>query len=262
MAERIYEPKYQMTVEQNVFVAKRNIIDYMWKSAHLEGIGVTYPDTEAIFNGLTVQGISVRDTIAVNNLKHAWQFVLDNISYPIDYAFICKINQLVGGNNLVPEAGFIRYADVTIGGTSWRPEIPDRDVVKAELANLQAIPGGTDRAISTMLYCMRRQLFFDGNKRTSMLAANQIMISSGEGIISVPIEKQPEFTKLLVEFYETNDMTKIKGFVYNNCIDGIQFENKIEESLQLSIEDKLMAARTEAERQQTHHLNKNHEQER
>jgi hypothetical protein len=38
--------KFNMTVEQNIFVVKRNIIDYMWKSARLEGIGVTYPDTE------------------------------------------------------------------------------------------------------------------------------------------------------------------------------------------------------------------------
>ncbi len=239
------EAKYKLTLEENIFVAKRNIVDYMWKSARLEGIGVTYPDTEAIFNGLTVQGISVRDTIAVNNLKHAWQFVLENISYPMDYAFICKINQLVGSNSLVPEAGFVRFADVTIGGTSWKPEIPDVDIVKAELAQLQTIPSGTDRAITTMLYCMRRQLFFDGNKRTSMLAANQIMISSGEGIISVPIELQPEFTRLLVDFYETNDMTTIKGFVYDKCIDGIHFEKKREQPPRHSIRDKLAAAKAE-----------------
>jgi len=42
------EPKFHMTVEQNIFVAKRNIVDYIWKSARLEGLAVTYPDTEAI----------------------------------------------------------------------------------------------------------------------------------------------------------------------------------------------------------------------
>lgn len=26
------EPKYHMTVEQNIFVAKRNIVDYIWKT--------------------------------------------------------------------------------------------------------------------------------------------------------------------------------------------------------------------------------------
>ena len=35
--------KFSMTVEENIFVAKRNLVDYIWKSANLEGIAVTYP---------------------------------------------------------------------------------------------------------------------------------------------------------------------------------------------------------------------------
>ena len=41
------ENKFNLTREQNIFVAKRNIVDYIWKSANLEGIGVTYPETQA-----------------------------------------------------------------------------------------------------------------------------------------------------------------------------------------------------------------------
>lgn len=41
-------PKFLLTRDENIFVAKRNLIDYIWKSAKLEGLGVTYPDTEAI----------------------------------------------------------------------------------------------------------------------------------------------------------------------------------------------------------------------
>ena len=33
------KPKYSMTLEQNIFVAKRNIVDYIYKSARLEGLG-------------------------------------------------------------------------------------------------------------------------------------------------------------------------------------------------------------------------------
>ena len=75
-----------------------------------------------------------------------------------------------------------------------------------------------------MLYIMRKQMFLDGNKRTAMLAANADMISSGCGIISIPVEQQHEFMGLLISFYESNDMGKIKSFVYTNCIDGIDFQ--------------------------------------
>ena len=157
--------KFNMTVEENIFVAKRNIIDYMWKSARLEGIGVTYPDTEAIYNGLTVQGVSVKDTVAINNLKHSWSFLLENVDYPTDYPFICKINQLVGGDNLIARAGFIRNVTVSIGGTTWKPDIPIESIIKEEIADISTIESPTERAIALMLYCMRRQMFLDGNKR-------------------------------------------------------------------------------------------------
>ena len=28
-----------------------NIVDYIWKSANLEGIGIIYPETQAIYDG-------------------------------------------------------------------------------------------------------------------------------------------------------------------------------------------------------------------
>ncbi|NJD02952.1 MAG: Fic family protein [Ruminiclostridium sp.] len=218
------EPKYRMTVEQNIFVARRNIIDYIWKSAKLEGLAVTYPDTEAIYNGMGVSGVRVSDIIAVNNLKHAWQFVLENLSYPIDYPYNCKINQLVGGNNLITNAGFLRNVPVTKGGTSWRSDIPIEPQIEEELSGIHHIENPTDRAITLMLYLMRKKMFLDGNKRTSMLAGNQVMISSGCGVISVPIDQQKDFTTMIVQFYESDDMEPLKAFVYDYCIDGISFE--------------------------------------
>lgn len=74
-----------------------------------------------------------------------------------------------------------------------------------------------------MLYGMRSQLFWDGNKRTSTICANKIMIENGNGIIKVPDDKLQEFTVLLSEFYTTNKNYEIKQFIYNNCIDGIKF---------------------------------------
>lgn len=218
------EAKFNMTVEQNIFVAKRNIIDYIWKSARLEGIGVTFPDTEAIYNGITVPNMKVDDIIAINNLKHAWQFVLQNIDYSIDYPYICKINQLIGGNNLIYGAGFIRNVPVSIGGTKWKPDMPIEAQIKEDITDIKNIKNPTERAISLMLYLMRKQIFIDGNKRTSMLAANQVMINSGVGIISVPIEYQRDFTKLLINYYESNKADEIKLFIYDKCIDGIDFE--------------------------------------
>lgn len=86
------------------------------------------------------------------------------------------------------------------------------------------IENATDRAIEYMLYGMRSQLFWDGNKRTSTICANKIMIENGCGIIKVPDNYLKEFNVLLSEFYEANEKNKIKQFIFENCIDGITFK--------------------------------------
>lgn len=89
------QDKYNLTREQNVFIAKRNIVDYIWKSANLEGIGVTYPETQAIYDGGIVNGLTVDKIIAINNLKYAWQFILENEEIEYDYNVLCHIHKLV-----------------------------------------------------------------------------------------------------------------------------------------------------------------------
>lgn len=217
------ENKFRLTVEENIFVAKRNIVDYIWESAKLEGLGVTFPETEEIVNGMRAPNVKITDIIAVNNLKHAWQFLCDTVDCPTDFAYICQINRLVGGDNLIVRAGYIRNVPVRIGGTKWKPDMPIESVIKENLTEISKIENATERAISLMLYCMRSQMFLDGNKRTAMLAANHEMIINGCGIISIPIDSQIYFKKLLVDYYQSNNMEEIKQFIYDECIDGIDF---------------------------------------
>ena len=194
---------YKLTKEQNIFIAKRNIVDYIWKSANLEGITVTYPDTQVIFDGYSVQGYKVEEITAINNLKKAWQFLLNDIDLELNLAYICQINKIIG-EGIFYNPGIIRSTPVNIGGTTWQPPIPFESQIKEELDRV-AGESNTERAINMMLYLMRKQIFLDGNKRTAMLIANKIMIENGCGIISIPIDKQPEFYKLLIKYYETNN---------------------------------------------------------
>ena len=214
-----YPDKFSMTQEQNVFYAKRNIVDYIWKGARMEGIAVTYPDTNAIYNGLVVQGLGVDDIVTINNLKYGWRFVLDTLSYPTNYALICKINGIIG-SNLIYGAGSVRTIPVNIGGSSWKPDMPIESQIKEELAGIFSNTGITDCALSLVLYLMRKQMFTDGNKRTALLAANHLMIANGAGILTVPIERQAELFAILIEYYETGDERLAKQFLYDYCIDG------------------------------------------
>lgn len=85
----------------------------------------------------------------------------------------------------------------------------------------QPLKTKTEIAIEVMLSIMRRQIFIDGNKRVAMLFANKIMIDNGCGILSIAKENQTTFFEKLIEYYENGDMSNLKAWVYNNCVDGI-----------------------------------------
>ena len=214
--------KYNMTKEQNIFFAKRNIVDSIWRSSHIEGIDVTYPETQKLYDGGNVARLRLDEIQTINNLKHAWLFVLNSINAENDLNMLKSINSLIG-SNLVDRAGKIRVYEVRIGGTNWRPEIPNEEKVKENLEKYNKIENITDRAITIMCYLMRTQFFSDGNKRTAMLFANKIMIQNGKGIISIPIEYDDYFAQELTNYYETNNMETLKQFIYDKCIDGIEY---------------------------------------
>lgn len=216
--------KFELTREQNVFVVKRNIVDYIWKSANLEGIGVTYPETQVIYDGGIVNGLTVDNIIAINNLKYAWQFILENNDIDYDYKELCQIHKLVCDKLVLDQnLGRLRSTPVNIGGTTWKPQFPIANQIKEELDCLlnQSEKTKTEIAIEIMLWIMRRQMFIDGNKRVAMLFANKIMIDNGCGIITISQDNQSTFFEKLINFYETGDNSDLKEWIYNTSIDGI-----------------------------------------
>lgn len=217
------ENKYNLTLEQNIFLAKRNIIDNIYAGARMEEINVTFLQVKKILEGINVLNLKIDEIQCILNLRDAWKYVINNIKEEFNINFICKINELVARNESI-EWGILRSGNVQITGTEYTPDVPEEEVVKKQIAEKLKIKNTTERAIEYMLYGMRSQLFWDGNKRTSMICANKIMIENGNGIIKVPGNKLEEFNTLLSEFYTSNDKVKIKQFIFDNCIDGITFK--------------------------------------
>lgn len=215
------QDRYKLTQEECISLAKRNVVDCIYSSAKIEGIAVTFPDTQQIYEGRTVANMSIDDVNKINNLKHAWRFVFETIDYPLDILYLRQLSQIIN-TALMPDAGQIRNYDVSIGGTSWKPPIPDIDQIKEQLEQFMALPNDTEKAIKVMLYIMRTQMFSDGNKRVAQLAANQILIQTGKGFLKIPEAESRRFFELLIGFYETNDDREIATFLYETSICGKQ----------------------------------------
>ena len=213
------EEEISPKVEQNIDFAKRHLVDTIYKQAILEGVATTFADTESIIEGGKVNNMTSEDILKVVNLKHAWEFILNKnvILSPTNFALLCEINKLIE-EGFYYSAGKIRNVPVTIGGTKWQPSLPIESVIKEELEEILKMDiDEVDNAINLLLYVMKRQVFIDGNKRTSVIFSNHYLISKGKGIIVIPAELTEEFKNLLISYYEENNEEQIKEFLKEKC---------------------------------------------
>ena len=214
--------KYNMTKEDNIFFFLKKLVDNIYKSANLEGIAVTFADTYSFMNNVNNGKISIDDMLKLKGLKDAWEYTLNNIDCELTIDYIKKIHfEICKGQNIEP-LGEFRNKGVGITGTSWRPKLPSECNYEKDLNKILSIQNELERCITLFCFIQRAQMFLDGNKRVANLVANKEMIRTGQGIISVPIEKIGEYFTKLIKYYETNDISDIKLWIYDNCIDGIE----------------------------------------
>lgn len=213
--------KYNMSMEDNIFFAKRKIIDNIYKSANLEGIAITFADTVEFYNNVNNGKISVDNMLKLKGLKDAWEYILNTIDEDLTIDYIKKIHfEVCKGQNVLPLGDF-REKGVGITGTNWRPKLPEECNYDKELENIKNISNKQDRIIELFCWIQRSQMFQDGNKRVANLVANKESIKNGLGIINVPVELIGQYFNYLIKYYETNDNEDLKQFIYDNCIDGI-----------------------------------------
>lgn len=202
----------------NIDFARANMKASIYDQAVLEGVATTFPQTEDIIENGQVNGVRASDVQKILNLKHAWEFIMDKdvVAYPTDYSILCHIAQLVN-EGFYAYGGRVRGVPVTIGGTSYIPPMPVEQLVKERLEDILSTDAEPiDVAIHACLYCMKTQIFNDGNKRAAVLFANHYLISKGGGLLVIPENHVPEFKRLLVEYYEDRDKGEILEFLRKN----------------------------------------------
>ncbi len=207
-------------VLKNLDFARANMKSNIYDQAVLEGVATSFPQTEEIIDNGIVSGMSADDVQKILNLKHAWEFILDKdvIRCNSDYYLLCHIARLVNEGFFL-DGGRIRGVPVTIGGCSYVPPLPIELDVKDRIAEITGNEqiAAIDTAILLCLYCMKTQIFLDGNKRASVIFANHYLISRGQGFLVIPEKSVPEFKRLLVNYYENNDLTLISEFMKMKC---------------------------------------------
>lgn len=203
----------------NLDFARINMKANIYDQAVLEGVATTFPQTEDIIENGKINGVTATDVQKILNLKHAWEFIMDKdvLNYPSDYYILCHIAKLVN-EGFYADGGRIRGVPVAIGGTSYVPPLPIEVEIKDEIHRMvHAGAEEVDIAIQLCLYCMKTQIFNDGNKRAAVIFANHYLISKGGGLLVIPEKDVPQFKKLLISYYEGHDSGDIFEFMRAKC---------------------------------------------
>lgn len=220
------EDELSPDVITNIEFARANMKMNIYDQAVLEGVATSFPQTEEIIENGKVTGMTAADVQKILNLKHAWEFILDRdvVASRSDYYMLSHIARLVN-EGFFAEGGRIRGVPVTIGGSSYLPPLPDELDVKSRI---REITEETDEpiniAIRLCLYCMKTQVFLDGNKRASVIFANHYLIAHGGGFLVIPEKEVPQFKRLLVKYYEGEDISVIASFMKDRCWKTVQSE--------------------------------------
>lgn len=205
-----------MTREENVFLAKKLFTELVFNTAYIEGVNVTFPQTQAIIDGAIVNNVPVSEIQTVLNLRDAWRYCLDTLDEPLTLDYVCKLNELVSRNESLAW-GKLRTGSVSVSGTDYVPPVPDAEKVSKELAEIALIQNPKERATEYFCYAVRAQLFWDGNKRTSTIMASKILIESGAGLLTIGKSDAVDFNEALTHYYNTNEKEPLKSCLYG-CI--------------------------------------------
>lgn len=213
------EDELSSDVINNIAFARANMKINIYDQAVLEGVATSFPQTEEIIDNGKISGVTATDVQKILNLKHAWEFILDRdvIASRSNYYMLSHIARVVN-EGFFAEGGRIRGVPVTIGGSSYVPPLPNELDVKEKIREIiEESDEVINTAIKLCLYCMKTQIFLDGNKRASVIFANHYLISHGGGFLVIPEKEVPEFKRLLVKYYEGEDITVIADFMKKYC---------------------------------------------
>ncbi len=209
-----------MTREENVFLAKKIFVELVFNTAYIEGVNVTFPQTQAILDGAIVNNVPVSDIQTVLNLRDAWRFALNTLDTPLTLDYVCQVNEKVSRNESL-EWGVLRSGTVGISGTDYMPPVPQKDIVNKELERIKKISDVQDRAMEYFCYAVRAQLFWDGNKRTSTVVASKMLIEAGAGVLTIGKASALDFNDALLHYYDTADSGPLKRCLMG-CIKTMQ----------------------------------------
>ncbi len=209
---KISENEYRNELE-------RLAIDLSWKSSQIEGNTYSLLETERLLKEKeTASGKTKEEAIMLLNHKDALDFIIVNTNYlnPLSVSKIEDIHSILI-KELAVERN-LRQRRVGISGTNYRPLDNKFQISEALRSTCDVINSKTsvfEKALLALVLISYIQPFMDGNKRTSRIVSNAILMNEGFCPLSFRTVDAIEYKKAMLLFYEQNNISNFKEIFIN-----------------------------------------------
>lgn len=194
---------------------ERLVIELSWKSSKIEGNTYTLLDTEKlILEGKEAPGHSKEEAVMILNHKAAFTFVHENKQR---FQTLTRANLEELHAILVKDLSVclgLRKKPVGILGSKYQPLDNGHQITEA-VENLSALvdrmKSPYEKACVALLGISYIQPFEDGNKRTSRLMANALLMAHTLSPLSYRSVDEVEYREAMLVFYELNSLVPFKN---------------------------------------------------
>jgi Fic family protein len=216
--EKMTFPLQPPNQERALYRLHKMFAEVVYDIVHLEGNPFTFPEVQTVLEGITVGGKRIEDEQQILHQQKSLRLMVEMVKkkeFNLEQTTFCQFNSVAAqGESL--DAGKFRTGKVGIGGTkSWVPPPAEELSQRYErgIHLLNTIPNPMEKACAMFLFGARMQFFWDGNKRSSRLMMNGILLSAGQDAISIPACERARFNEQMVTFYDSGEGTEMMRFL-------------------------------------------------
>lgn len=193
---------------------ERLTIELAWKSSKIEGNTYSLLDTERLLKeNVSAKGKTNEETQMIINHKKALDYILAAPEHykELSIAKIEEIHSLLVDNLNVSKG--VRQNMVGIVGTNYKPldnAYQIKEALKKLIEAINATEDPLEKALIAVLMIAYIQPFEDGNKRTSRILGNALLLANNYCPLSYRSVDEVEYKKGIILFYEQNNASYFK----------------------------------------------------
>lgn len=196
---------------------QRVTLDYIWKSASLEGNTYSILDTDLLLSqGLPNAGKHISDATMILDHKETVNFISTPesaraLARPLTFNFVSCVHSKLTRN--LPIQQGVRDVPVGISFNRYQPP-PCKDTIMSALHPvLRAINNQKDpysEALVATVLLSYLQAFEDGNKRTARMVGYAMLLQAGKFPLTYRLVDTLSYIHALSLFYERNNLSAFK----------------------------------------------------